>query len=278
MARKCLRHFWATTTGVIAAFLALTGPVTAHADDELVLAIQPILNETQTRKAFQPLCDYLANVTGQKCRIHTSPNFYAYWDLVRRGTGYNLAFDAAHFTDYRSEKHGFEVLAKVPDGVTYSLVTRPDALVIEPGELTGRRVATLGIPSIGAARLNAMFPNPSRQPVVQEIDDAVAGMKMLSDKRVNAAIVPTPIVSQQMAQGGNFMVVMTTEAIPHIALSAAPSLSTSLRTQIRTALVQASKTAEGQAMLKQIGFERLDPANAAMYQGQAKILKAYWGY
>jgi hypothetical protein len=31
-------------------------------------------------------------------------------------------------------------------------------------------------------------------------------------------------------------------------------------------------------MLKQIGFERLDPANAAMYQGQAKILKAYWGY
>jgi len=278
MARKCLHHFWATTTGVIAAFVALTGPVTAQAAEELVLAIQPILNETQTRKAFQPLCDYLANVTGQKCSIHTSPNFYAYWDLVRRGTGYNLAFDAAHFTDYRSEKHGFEVLAKVPDGVTYSLVTRPDALIIEAGELTGRRVATLGVPSIGAARLNAMFPNPSRQPVVQEIDDAVAGMKMLADKRVNAAIVPTPIVSQQMAQGGNYMVVMTTEAIPHIALSASPSLSAGLRNQIRTALVQANKTPDGQAMLKLIGFERLDPATAAMYQGQAKILKAYWGY
>jgi ABC-type phosphate/phosphonate transport system substrate-binding protein len=278
MALKSLRQLLATTTGVIAAFLSLTGPATAQAADELVLAIQPILNEAQTRKAFQPLCDYLANVTGQKCRLHTSPNFYAYWDLVRRGTGYNLAFDAAHFTDYRTEKHGFEVLAKVPDSVTYSLVTRPDALVIEPGELTGRRVATLGVPSIGAARLNAMFPNPSRQPVVQEIDDAVAGMKMLSDKRVNAAIVPTPIVSQLMAQGGEFMVVMTTEAIPHIALSASPSLSAGLRTQIRTALVQASKTADGQAMLKQIGFERLDPANAAMYQGQAKILKAYWGY
>lgn len=278
MARKCLSHFWATTTGVIAAIFSLTGPVTAQAADELVLAIQPILSETQTRKAFQPLCDYLANVTGQKCRIHTSPNFYAYWDLVRRGQGYNLAFDAAHFTDYRSEKHGFEVLAKVPDSVSYSLVTRPDALVIEPGELTGRRVATLGIPSIGAARLNAMFPNPSRQPVVQEIDDAVAGMKMLTDKRVNAAIVPTPIVSQLMAQGGNFLVVLTTEAIPHIALSAAPSLPAGLRSQIRTALVQASHNPDGQAMLKQIGFERLDPASATLYQGQAKILKAYWGY
>jgi len=278
MALKPLHFISAALKGTFAAFLILNGLTPARAADELVLAVQPILDEAQTRKAFQPLCDYLSNVTGQKCRLYTSPNFYAYWDLVRRGQGYNLAVDAAHFTEYRVEKHGFEVLAKVPDTVTYSLVTRPDSLVIEPSELTGKRIATLGIPSIGAARLNAMFPNPSRQPVVQEIDDAVTGMKMLADKRVFAAIVPTPIVSQQMAQGGAFLVVQTTEPIPHIAISASPSLPAGLRMQIRTALVQANQNAAGQDMLKKVGFERFDPASAAVYRGQAQILKSYWGY
>ena len=47
------------------------------AGDELVLAVQPVLNEEQTRTAFQPLCDYLAQATGRPCRLFISPNFYA---------------------------------------------------------------------------------------------------------------------------------------------------------------------------------------------------------
>ena len=248
------------------------------AGDELVLAVQPILEEEQTRKVFQPLCDYLAQATGRRCRIFTSPNFYAYWDNVRQSTAFNLVLDAAHFTDYRAQKLGFEVLAKIPDTVTYTLITRDSELILDAAELVGKRVATLGIPSIGAARLNGLFPNPSRQPVVIEVGAAEKGMRLLLDGKVNAAILPTPFVSQQMASGAGVSVVLTTDPIPHIALSTSSSIDASTRTALRNALLSAHTREDGRKMLKLIGFERFDPASLAVYAGQGMILKEYWGY
>ena len=248
------------------------------AGDELVLAVQPILEEEQTRKVFQPLCDYLAQATGRRCRIFTSPNFYAYWDNVRQSTAFNLVLDAAHFTDYRAQKLGFEVLAKIPDTVTYTLITRDSELILDAAELVGKRVATLGIPSIGAARLNGLFPNPSRQPVVIEVGAAEKGMRLLLDGKVNAAILPTPFVSQQMASGAGVSVVLTTDPIPHIALSTSSSIDASTRTALRNALLSAHTREDGRKMLKLIGFDRFDPASSAVYAGQGMILKEYWGY
>lgn len=252
-------------------------PATA-ASDELVLAVQPILGEEQTRKAFQPLCDYLGLAIKRSCRIYTSPNFYAYWDKVRVGTAFNLVLDAAHFTDYRTQKLGFQVLAKVPDAVSYSLVTRNTDLILDAGELVGKRIATLGIPSIGAARLNGLYPNPSRQPITVEVGAAEQAIRMLLDGKVNAAILPTPIVAQQMASGAGVTVVLTTDPIPHIGLSAAPSVDAATRSALRAALLGAHSSEDGKKMLKLIGFERFDPASAAVYTGQGKILSDYWGY
>ena len=251
---------------------------TFAADDELVLAVQPIMDEEQTRKAFQPLCDYLGQAAKRPCRLFTSPNFYAYWDKVRTSTAFNLVLDAAHFTDYRAQKLGFQVLAKIPDTVTYTLVTRNTDLLLDASELVGKRVATLGIPSIGAARLNGLFPNPSRQPVTVEVGAAEQAIRLLLDGKVNAAILPTPIVAQHMASGAGVAVVLTTDPIPHIGLSAAPSIDATTRAALRSALLNAHTSEDGKKMLKQIGFERFDPASATVYTDQGKILKEYWGY
>lgn len=266
-----------TLTALTLAF-GFSSRTAAAADNELVLAIQPILGEEQTRKAFQPLCDYLGLAVKRPCRLHTSPNFYAYWDTVRVSTTFNLVLDAAHFTDYRTQKLGYQVLAKVPDAVTYTLVTRSSDFVLEASELVGKRVATLGIPSIGAARLNGMFPNPSRQPVIIEVGAAEQGIRLLLDGKVNAAILPTPIVAQQMANAGGLAVVLTTDPIPHIGLSAAPSIDASTRSALSKALLNAHTSDAGRKMLKEIGFERFDPASTAVYSGQGKTLREYWGY
>ena len=270
------------STYALGALLALTfgfahRPALA-ADDELVLAVQPVLDEEQTRKAFQPLCDYLGQATKRPCRLFTSPNFYAYWDKVRVSTAFNLVLDAAHFTDYRAQKLGFQVLAKIPDTVTYTLITRNTDMLLDASELVGRRVATLGIPSIGAARLNGMFPNPSRQPVTVEVGAAEQAIRLLLDGKVHAAILPTPIVAQHMASGAGVSVMLTTDPIPHIGLSAAPSIDATTRAALRSALLSAHTSEDGKKMLKQIGFERFDPASATVYTDQGKILKEYWGY
>ncbi len=246
--------------------------------NDIVFVIQPILSEDQTRRAFQPLADYLGQVTGKRVVIHTLPNFLAYWEVIRQDSGFHLALDAAHFTDYRVKKMGFTVLAKLPDTVSYSLIVNSGALIIDPVELIGRTVATTGAPSIGAARLNAMYPNPARQPIMVDSGTAEEGIQLLLKRKTQAAIVPTPLVSQQMAQGGGVSVVVTTEPLPHIAFSASPKLDASVREKIRSALINAANTDAGRKMLKDVNFERFDPATEQMYNGQSNVLREYWGF
>lgn len=268
----------ALTLLALAAVAAVRAAMPKPGPGELVLVIQPILSEEQTHKDYQPLAEFIERTTGRRCVIGTLPNFIAYWEVIRRHGGYDLAFDAAHFTDYRIRKFGFTVLAKIPGTVSYSLVVPKGRQVLDPMELTGKTIATLGPPSVGAVRLSAMFPNPTRQPAIVEVDNAEEGMELVVAGRVHAAILPTPLVSRRMAQGGGLAVVMTTEPMPNWALSAAPRLDPGLREKLRAALLNADKTEDGKRMLQGIGFPKFDPATPDLYAGQGNVLRGYWGY
>lgn len=248
------------------------------ADQGLVLAVQPVLSEAQTRKAFAPLAEYLSKATGEPVTVKTWPNFMAYWSDMLRDPDNTLYFDAAHFTAYRANKFHFHVLAKVPATVSYSLIVRDDNIIFDPSELTGKTVATLGAPSIGAARLSGMFPNPARQPIMIEVPDSQTGVEMVLNGKAEAAIIPTPIVAQRMGQGAHISVVTTTEPIPHIALSASAGVTPKVQKEIRQAMVDAANRPDGKRMLKEIGFPKFDPASASIYTGQQSILKTYWGF
>jgi ABC-type phosphate/phosphonate transport system substrate-binding protein len=268
-------------TAVLPVILWLAFSASAQAEPAnqgLVLAVQPVLSEAKTQKAFEPLAEYLSKAIGEPVTLQTSPNFMAYWSEMLHDRNNMLYFDAAHFTDYRAEKFHYRVLVKVPGTVSYSLIVRDDKIVFDPSELTGKTVATLGAPSIGAARLSGMFPNPLRQPIMIDIPNAQAGVKMVLDGKVDAAIIPTPIVGRAMSQGAHINVVTTTEPIPHIALSASLHIPKVIRQEIRQAMLTATQRPDGERMLKEIGFPKFDPANASIYRGQDKILKTYWGF
>lgn len=272
---RICRHLY---VWVIALLWVLHSGLAAADAPPLVLAIQPVQREDVTHAIYQPLADYISAITGRKCTLLTHDSFFAYWLTIHQGKAYDLALDEAHFTDYRIQKLGFTVLVKVPGMVTYSLIMQRKKVVVDPAQLVGRRIATLGIPSVGAARLNAIFPNPSRQPITIEVDSLEQGMQMLLDGKVQAAILPTPFVNQQKAQGADIGSVLLTEPIPNIALSAGPSLSADERELLRKALLDADKNAAGRKMLSALGMDKFDPATAAIYAGQSRILKEYWGY
>ncbi len=264
----------------VAVFCTIALGSTAVSADtgSLVLAIQPGSSRNTTRNSFQPLADYLSKAAGMGCSLLVSQNFFAYWDTVRKGTGYNLVLDAAHFTDYRIQKLGFRVLVKEPGNVSYSLVVNKRTPVRDPDQLVAKRIATFGIPSIDATRLIAMFPNPSRQPIIVEVDSSKRGLDMVLRGGVAAAMLPTPFVRTAIAQGDGLLVVAVTEPIPGMALSAAPSVDRTTRDAIRQALLTANDTIAGRKMLDAIGISHFDPATAAVYRGQSRMLRNYWGY
>jgi ABC-type phosphate/phosphonate transport system substrate-binding protein len=238
------------------------------------LSIQPILPKAEIIRAYQPLADYLSKKTGQTIKLKAHSNFLTYWSAMRMGKGFDLVLDAAHFTDFRIQKKGYEVLAKLPDSVSFSIVTHEDDLIFELDELVLKKVATMISPGAGALRLLELFPDPMHQPRIIYARDSLDAAQRVIDRQAFAAIIPSALVSRFDALN----TVMTTEPMPHMGFSAAPAVSAELKAKIRQALLSADKTAEGQAMLKKLSFTSFQPASADVYHGYSDILKNVIGY
>ena len=242
---------------------------------EYLLAIQPILPEDQLKQNYQPLADYLSAETGHTITIYTQRNFLFYWTKMRkRQKGFDLVLDAAHFTDYRIKRQGYTVLAKMPDTVSFSIVTSEDNFIMDEEELIGLRVATLPSPSLGSLRLEELFPNPMRIPIyIWEMNTTVAVDKIASGE-IDAAIIPTRLASTY----DNLNIVLTTEPVPHMGLSASPDVPADVQEKIRNALLNATNTENGKAMLETLKLDRFDPADNAIYDGYSDLLEEVFGY
>lgn len=258
-------------TGVICLLLLLSSSLQAAS---YTFVVQPIFPPDRTIKAFTPLTEYLSKTTGHTIKLVTSINFLSYWQNMKKPGKYDFILDAAHLTDYRIKRMNFKVLAKRADAVSYALVTNEEAAIIEPEELIGKTLATIGSPSLGMLRLEEMFPNPLRQPVIIEVDSSPDSIQKVLDGKVLAAIVPTPLV------GGfpELLTITTTEQVPHTAVSAAPTVPADVRAAVRKALVNANKTEAGKKMLDEINFPSFEKTNAKTYDGYASLLEGVWGY
>jgi ABC-type phosphate/phosphonate transport system substrate-binding protein len=112
----------ATFSLILNAIIFSILPNTAFAQESLRLVIQPIQSEQRTREIFQPMAEYFQHLTGLKVEIVTYPNFISYWTETQKPDSYEIAFDAAHFIDYRDKNLDYTVLAKQPGNVSISLV------------------------------------------------------------------------------------------------------------------------------------------------------------
>lgn len=260
---------------IVIFFILLPICITNSQAAEYKLAIQPILPQAELKSSYQPLADYLSKVSGHTITISTHRTFITYWNEMRKkNTGFDLVLDAAHFTDYRVQNFGYTVLAKMPDTVSFSIVTKDDSFILDTSELISKRIATLPSPSLGSVRLEELFPNPMRIPnYVWEINSEAAIESVLSGKN-DAAIVPTRLASTY--EGLN--IVMETEPVPHMGLSASPDIPTEVVNIIREAIVNADTTTEGKKMLSQLKMTKFEPADNETYAGYAPLLKAVYGY
>jgi ABC-type phosphate/phosphonate transport system substrate-binding protein len=258
-----------------AMFLSTPAIPQALAQTSLVLAVQPIQSEEKTAEIFQPMADYIQVVTGIPTSLNTYPNFISYWSTTQQAGSYNLVLDAAHFTDYRVINQGFTPMVKQEGSVTFSLIVGEDSLVFDPEELIGKKIATLGAPSVGAVRLNEIFDNPIRQPLMVETNNSAQAMDLLIAGEVDAAMLPTPIVSQRMSGDGGINVVMTTDPLPSVALSASPDVDAAIIDKLRKAFLDAGKTDAGKTMLNATNLPAFESADAAVYENQAELLEDF---
>jgi ABC-type phosphate/phosphonate transport system substrate-binding protein len=238
------------------------------------MVVQPIMTPAKTAKAYQPLVDYLRQTTGQDIELVTARNFFTFWESMKKEDTYDLVLSAAHLSDYLIERMEYQPLARLPDQVSFSLVTGQETLIFSPGELIGQKVATMGSPSMGAVKLAELFPNPLRQPVIIEVPNSQAAVEKLQSGKAVAAIIPSPLVQQYP----DLNTVSTTELTPHMCITASPEVPAEVQKALTQALTQASKTPKGQAMLKILNLPGFEPATSKLYSGYSRLLEGVWGY
>jgi phosphonate transport system substrate-binding protein len=253
--------------------MVLLGAMAATSAAELTFAVHPVLPQQRTLQVYQPLADYLSRATGQTIRLVTSPNFLTHWQMMKRG-GYDLILDGPHFTDYRVQKMGYTVLAKLPDVVSYTLVANENLMVLEPAELVGKTIATTAAPAVGALRLVELYPHPLRQPTIVETPDSEQAAELAVQGKAAAAMIPAPLVGRYPS----LTTVATTEQLPSPGISASPAVSAELQQALRRALLDAPNTPDGRTALEALNAPALEPADNGSFQGQERLLEGMWGY
>ena len=258
---------------VIPALLLSLSSATAVAA-HYYIAIQPVLPAAQIEKAYEPLARYLSDKTGHEFSIKSYRNFLTYWARMQKAENMDFVLDAAHFTDFRVQRKNYRILAKFPDTVSFTVVTGEDNFVFEMEELISKRIATMASPGMGAIRLIDMFPNPVRLPFYIEASNSVDAVNRVLDGKVDAAIIPSPLVGNY--DGLN--TVVSTEPVPHMAMSASPDVPEDVALAVKKALLEASKSPQGKKMLEKVNIEYFEDADARLYAGYAEMLQDVFGY
>lgn len=257
------------TTYLVLFLLGITN-VTAK---ELTLLIQPILDAKRTITLYAPLAEYLSKQTKTKIRIVATENFLAYWNLMRQ-TRHDLVLDAAHFTDYRVKQHNYEILAKIKDTVTYSLITNEEDVFFDEQELIAKRIATVSSPSLGGIHLEQLYNNPARLPQLVNTPTFNKALEILKSRQADAAMVPTPLINGDVSVN----TILVTKPTPHMAISASLRVSRSIKQKIKKALLDTKNVPGGEEMRQSMNIAGFERARNTTYDGYSVLLTGVWGY
>lgn len=95
---------------------------------------------------------------------------------------------------------------------------------------------------------------------------------MLLEGEVDAAMLPTPLVSAQMAGDGGISMVLTTDATPSMAISVSPNVSSEIREKLTRGLIEAENTPEGKKMFQGTSLNPFEKTSNQEYFGFSELL------
>ncbi len=110
-----------------------------------------------------------------------------------------------------------------------------------------------------------------RLPTIIEGSDSAQIMSMLLAGEVDAAMLPTPLVSAQMAGEGGVSLVLTTDSTPSMGLSVSSNISAEIREKLTKGLNEAEKTPEGKKMLEGTSLNPFEKATNQEYFGYSEL-------
>lgn len=249
-------------------------------NDEYVLSAAPREDAAEAERIYGPVAEYLSKVLEKKVVYKYPGNWGVYQGLMQKNA-YDIVFDGAHFNSWRIDRAQHNVLVKAAgDHVFVVLVKKDNEKLREIKQLAGRTLCAHAPPNLATLTALNEFENPSRQPIIINID----GWKeiyqgMLANKCV-AAVIPVKALEKfEKVSGRQAKIIFRGANVPDNGLSAGPRVSTQNQEKIARALLSPEgEKATAALREKYAGNKPFIASNNKEFSGLSSYLKNEWGY
>lgn len=235
--------------------------LSAQTRQTYALLVHPIFTAAQAELVYQPLVDYLNEVTNYQFELQTARDFHRYWLDLRRGQRPDLVLEDAHLVAFRMQEHGFIPLVRADEAATFSLLTT-DLAASDLQDFVGRPVSSMPAPSLGHLVLLSWYDNPMQQPALQSSAASwLDAVEIIFAGEATAAIVPHNLVRRYV----NLTEVATSNEFPHATIAASPELPETVRSTVTRALLELHQSGAHFGALHELDIDRFVPAEASEY-------------
>ena len=249
----------------------------ALGESDIVFSAAPREAPGAAMEIYQPVADYLSQVLGRKVVFKYPGTWGVYRTEMLKG-GYDIVFDGPHFNSYRMEKMQHNVIVKLPGEHVFAVIVRKDnSGVTGIKQLAGRSVCAHAPPNLGTLTLLSQFDNPSRQPAIVSTDGWKNIYQGVVSGKCTAGVLPLGNLKKFDAEG-MAKVIHKEKALPNLAFSISPRLSTAEQAKIANALISPAASGATEKLRKSHNVEKLIQTNNQEYAGLAEYLKNEWGY
>ena len=261
-------------------FIALLFSLSATlAAEPLVFSTAPTQSIAETKKMYQPLVDYLAQVTGKSIVLKPAKNFLEYTHGIQHGR-YDIVFDGPHFVGWRMEKIGHRVVAKLPGKIAFVVVARDDANVARYKDLAGARVCTFASPNLLSLGFLDLFESPASQPIMVRVGSFKGALDCVKNGNGVAAVMRDKFWEKRQPEQikGLSLIYTTKKPFPHRAFSVGPRVNDITKQKIAEALIGVNGVPAGMPILNKFRSKRFMPATTEEYKGMGALLNPVWGF
>lgn len=202
----------------------------------LVLSAPPrgtLADETQN---YQPVADFLSRIVGKKVVYQYSDNWLSYTSDMTKGK-FDFVFDGPHFNGWRMEKQNHTPLVKLPEDFIFVVIAKTDnASIQDMKKLAGRRICAHAPPNLGTLTMLKQFDNPSRQPLIIEVQGWDKSYNSLMAGKCVATVMPLKI-KEKMDKSNLTRILYSSQALPNQAISAGPRIAPEIQAKLKQALL-----------------------------------------
>lgn len=256
------RRFQDGLAALLGAVLLLSLAAGARAEALYTFGIVPQQSASKLARTWGPLLSHLSEKSGVTLRFQTAKNIPEFEKQLAQG-GYHFAYmNPYHFTVFNKQP-GYRALAREADKKIQGIVVvRKDDPVTSIKALAGQ---TMAFPAPAAFAASVLPRAHFRQagiaitPKYVSSHDSVYRAVAKGLMQAGGGINRTFQKADESVRRELRILWRTQRFTPH-AIAVHPKVSETHTGKIRTALVQLSETESGRALLKNIGFRKLEPA------------------